>query len=135
VAEAPRKKPVFQIQTSKRIQCPECGSKRLYKDGFRYSADGKPIQRYLCRNCFYRFSDPRQRQILKIRSPLTFNRQVGGKEGLPKNLASKAVLALAEAKAKTGSGHAGATAIRKTDPADIKGKSGNSKIWATLTAR
>jgi len=81
----------------KMLKCPECSSTKLYKDGFRYLADGTHVQRYLCRDCGYRFSDPRQRQILKIRSPLTFNCQVGGKEGLPKNLASKAVYALAEA--------------------------------------
>jgi integrase len=115
-------KPAFTIQTHKRLKCPECGSKRLYKDGFRYLADGKPIQRYLCRECSYRFSDPRQRQILKIRSPLTFNCQVGGKAGLPKNLASKAVYALAEETEKTGSGHAGATPTSQNITAEIKGK-------------
>jgi len=36
--------------------CPQCGSKRLYKDGLRYLADGTPVQRYLCRNCGYRFT-------------------------------------------------------------------------------
>ena len=37
--------------------CPQCGSSRHFKDGFRYLAIGEPIQRYLCRNCGYRFSD------------------------------------------------------------------------------
>lgn len=37
--------------------CPECGSERLYKDGLRYRANGKPVQRWLCRNCGYRFSE------------------------------------------------------------------------------
>jgi integrase len=36
--------------------CPECGSDRFYKDGLRYTNEGQ-IQRYLCRNCGYRFSD------------------------------------------------------------------------------
>jgi len=38
------------------IRCPECGSKRLWKDGLRYLADGSAIQRFLCRTCGYRFS-------------------------------------------------------------------------------
>jgi len=40
------------------IRCPECGSERLWKDGLRYSkAEGaKPIQRWLCRSCGYRFT-------------------------------------------------------------------------------
>jgi len=37
--------------------CPECGSKLLYKDGIRYLADGSQTQRWLCRNCGYRFSE------------------------------------------------------------------------------
>jgi integrase/rubredoxin len=39
------------------IKCPECGSGKTYRDGFRY-VDGFPIQRYLCRDCGFRFSDP-----------------------------------------------------------------------------
>ncbi len=38
------------------VFCPECNSDRLYKDGFRYTNDGQ-IQRFLCRNCGYRFSN------------------------------------------------------------------------------
>jgi len=37
--------------------CPECGSKKTWKDGLRY-VQGTPVQRYLCRSCGYRFSDP-----------------------------------------------------------------------------
>jgi integrase len=37
--------------------CPECGSQKVWKAGFRY-IQGKPIQRYLCRECGFRFSDP-----------------------------------------------------------------------------
>jgi integrase len=37
--------------------CPECGSKLLYRDGFRYLADGSQTQRWLCRNCGYRFGE------------------------------------------------------------------------------
>jgi len=37
--------------------CPECGSSRLFKDGLRYLWDGSAVQRWLCRNCGYRFSE------------------------------------------------------------------------------
>jgi len=37
--------------------CPECQSSRVWKDGLRY-VQGNPIQRYLCRECGFRFSDP-----------------------------------------------------------------------------
>ncbi len=42
--------------TSAVLACPECNSNRFYKDGLRYANEGQ-IQRYLCRNCGYRFSE------------------------------------------------------------------------------
>jgi integrase len=38
--------------------CPQCGSKKLWRDGQRYSDFGFKIQRWLCRDCGLRFSDP-----------------------------------------------------------------------------
>lgn len=38
-------------------RCPRCSSTRLYRNGLRYLADGSSIQRYLCRECGYRFSE------------------------------------------------------------------------------
>ena len=39
------------------LHCPECGSKRFFKAGFRYLLDGNAVQRWLCRSCGYRFSE------------------------------------------------------------------------------
>ncbi|MEM5853682.1 MAG: tyrosine-type recombinase/integrase [Candidatus Aenigmatarchaeota archaeon] len=36
--------------------CPNCGSKKVWKDGIRYTNYGS-VQRYLCRECGYRFSE------------------------------------------------------------------------------
>ncbi|MCK4434488.1 tyrosine-type recombinase/integrase [Candidatus Bathyarchaeota archaeon] len=41
-------------------RCPQCGSKRLYRAGLRYLKDGSTVQRWLCRNCSYRFSEGSQ---------------------------------------------------------------------------
>ncbi|MEM3464443.1 MAG: hypothetical protein QXL91_06230, partial [Candidatus Bathyarchaeia archaeon] len=73
------------------LSCPQCGSTRLYKDGLRYLASGQAIQRWLCRNCGYRFSEKTlnnsnkfqrvqkvQRQILNSTDALTFNCQGSG---------------------------------------------------------
>src|SRR3972149_5924055 len=38
--------------------CPKCGSSKLGKDGLRSPMFGQPIQRWLCRDCGHRFSDP-----------------------------------------------------------------------------
>lgn len=44
------------------MQCPQCGSERLYRDGLRYLNSGETVQRWLCRNCGFRFSDSNHRK-------------------------------------------------------------------------
>jgi len=39
------------------IRCPQCGSEKTWRDGIRYNGF-EEIQRFICRNCGYRFSDP-----------------------------------------------------------------------------
>jgi len=46
------------VETHGSIRCPECGSSRLYKDGLRILKDGAAVQRWLCRDCGLRFTDP-----------------------------------------------------------------------------
>jgi len=50
-----RRDPQDDVQETS-LHCPECGSRRLFKDGFRHSPWGSSLQRWLCRNCGYRFS-------------------------------------------------------------------------------
>jgi len=121
----------------RRIRCPQCGSKRLYKDGLRYLKDGSTVQRWLCRNCGYRFSDPThkkdcnslnkfqhtqkiQRLNLKTDKDLTYNRQ-GSREA--KSRAStgqqRLVQTLVKVETRTEKWAAGAT---RTSQADVKGK-------------
>ena len=73
--------------------CPQCGSRKIWKDGLRRLSDGSVVQRWLCRNCGYRFSNP---NVTKSRN-LTFYKhnscRVGGWDSQPKNSA-KAVKAL-----------------------------------------
>jgi integrase/Zn ribbon nucleic-acid-binding protein len=47
----------FQESAGASPLCPECGSQKLLKDGLRYLWDGNAVQRWLCRNCGYRFSE------------------------------------------------------------------------------
>jgi len=39
--------------------CSQCGSAKTWKDGIR-DTDLGPVQRWICRNCGYRFSDPQR---------------------------------------------------------------------------
>ncbi|MBM4401254.1 MAG: hypothetical protein FJ045_04810, partial [Crenarchaeota archaeon] len=41
------------------LKCPECGGSKLYRDGMRYLSSGEAVQRWLCRDCGYRFSEKR----------------------------------------------------------------------------
>ena len=47
------------------LSCVQCGSKILYKDGLRYLSSGRSVQRWLCRNCGYRFSE----SIIQVNIP------------------------------------------------------------------
>lgn len=38
------------------VSCPQCASQRIWKDGLRYIKNGE-VQRWLCRNCGFRFSE------------------------------------------------------------------------------
>jgi integrase/predicted RNA-binding Zn-ribbon protein involved in translation (DUF1610 family) len=48
------------------LSCPECGSAKIYKDGLRYTVNGG-VQRFLCRGCGFRFSDPATTALKGVR--------------------------------------------------------------------
>jgi integrase/predicted RNA-binding Zn-ribbon protein involved in translation (DUF1610 family) len=60
--------------------CPQCGSKKLWRDGNRYSLFDDKIQRWLCRDCGFRFSErPLQnssKRSLNTSSALSSKRQI-----------------------------------------------------------
>jgi len=47
------------------LLCPQCGSKKLWRDGSRYNIFEDKIQRWLCKECGHRFSDPNDVQNAK----------------------------------------------------------------------
>jgi integrase len=55
----------MQSPDSLNVHCPKCGSEKLWRDGLRSPMFGNPIQRWLCRGCGYRFSDPDDLQKAK----------------------------------------------------------------------
>ena len=66
---------------NKTIQCPECSSSKAFRNGVAYSNFDVKIQRYICRSCGRRFSDPddlkRAKQIADSYLP-TLNLKVEG---------------------------------------------------------
>jgi len=68
--------------------CPKCGEKqRFYRDGLRYLKDGRAVQRWLCRNCGFRFSETKLNHRNKLERFETVHRQ---------NLKTPASLLIAE---------------------------------------
>ncbi len=53
-------KPEPQIDTTTTLQpsCPKCGSRKVWRDAKRFTKLGDEIQRWYCRECGRRFSDP-----------------------------------------------------------------------------
>jgi integrase/transposase-like protein len=51
--------------SSTSLLCPKCASKKLWRDGNTYSLLGDKIQRWLCRDCGLRFSDPKDLQTAR----------------------------------------------------------------------
>jgi len=92
------------MQAMAPLACPECGSTRLYRDGLRYLADGSQVQRWLCRNCGYRFSESSLNNC---------------QTNMQSDAHQKAVKLLVEAEKALEKREAGAT---ETSQADVKGK-------------
>ena len=66
------------------ISCPECQSKKVVKNGLRY-IHGRPVQRYLCKECGYRFSH-RHKALSKILNKQGFRQICVSKTKAMKNL-------------------------------------------------
>jgi integrase/predicted Zn-ribbon and HTH transcriptional regulator len=60
-------------EADKAVKCPECGSIRSYKNGTRATAEGLVLQRFLCRDCGYRFINPAS---LNVQEANSGNRQL-----------------------------------------------------------
>ncbi len=91
-----------ETQTSLSPSCPHCGGAKPWRDGTRKSVFGDTIQRWLCRNCGLRFSDPEDvkngwgslekitrniEELLKTQSDIAYSRQICVEE--TKNLATE----------------------------------------------
>jgi integrase/predicted RNA-binding Zn-ribbon protein involved in translation (DUF1610 family) len=91
--QPPKSRPESPEKSLKHLRCPECGSERLFRDGLRRLADGSAAQRWLCRECGFRFSERRMGKPggkdLKRGSALNLNRRVCAPEGGVENSASR----------------------------------------------
>jgi len=63
-------------EASSLIKCPECGSEEAFKDGTRVLSNGEAAQRYVCRVCGYRYTDP---SSLKVKDTNNKSNQISAK--------------------------------------------------------
>jgi len=61
--------PQPQLLNQSQLKCPQCGSANLYKDGLRYLSGGTGVQRWLCRNCGYRFTNHKNKARTGRKNP------------------------------------------------------------------
>ena len=72
--------------------CPECNSSRVWRDGLRYSGISV-VQRFLCRDCGFRFSDP------LYKGAIALEREVSKSlKRLPNIVSERQICAIGEAK-------------------------------------
>jgi transposase-like protein len=98
------------------IRCPECSSNRVWKDGLRQTSTGRQVQRYICRDCGFRFSlngsdgskhaQKIHTQFLKSMQAIPYYRQIcaaqpKGAKNLAAALSEKQAAGLNEAAIKT----------------------------------
>ena len=88
---------VHDDQPTLEVRCPECGLMKVWKDGCRHTVNGR-VQRYICRSCGFRFSDPSRRsfgiserpsdcrELIYSWKSWTGERRVGASESEAKNL-------------------------------------------------
>jgi len=107
--------------------CPKCGSKKVWRAGIRFQMFGGQIQRWLCRDCKLRFSDPNdvqkakeafehvetvERQSLKSQEDIVTTSQICVTE--TKNLAAEQQTI---------------GVLRRNDPATVNGKIVEYEFW------
>jgi len=64
------------------VKCPECGSERVWRNGFRRFPNGERVQTYICADCYRKFTDPSNslRQTMETKSLSSVNRYPTSRE-------------------------------------------------------
>ena len=89
-ASVKRSLPASSLDARSIPRCPGCGSQRVWRDGMRFPMFGDPIQRWICRECGYRFSQGGVSKSLNSACGLPLSRQIcvslNGENSETKNL-------------------------------------------------
>ena len=120
--------------------CPHCGSTKLWRDAKRFTVYGDEIQRWLCRDCDFRFSDPEDVKNSWSRREKEARTQLSNEIKMATDLVSSHQIGVTETKNLVAEQQI--EVLRRND-ADVKGKIIEHAFWmqkegyaeATITRR
>ncbi|MFA5572917.1 MAG: hypothetical protein WDA42_07395, partial [Candidatus Bathyarchaeia archaeon] len=99
---------------------PHCKSAKVWKDGTRHSFFGDKIQRWVCRKCGRRFSDPQD--VQKAKNPFEHGETVEGQSlKSPTNTLSSSQICVKETK-NLAAEQQTPKVLHRSENSDIKGK-------------
>jgi integrase len=108
--------------------CPRCKSKKLWKDGNTYTIFKEKIQRWLCRDCSYRFSDRNDLQKTKTAFQLLECVDTKSLKSKP-DIVVASQLCVMETKNLAAEQQKTIGVLRGNDPATVKGKIVQYEFW------
>jgi integrase len=108
--------------------CPQCGSKKLWRDAKRYTAYGDEIQRWKCRECGLRFSDPNDVKNSWSNQEKTTRQQLRNEIKMTSDLVSTRQICVTETKNLVAEQQT-TEVLRRNEPSTAIGKIVNYEFW------
>jgi transposase-like protein len=107
--------------------CPKCGSKKLWRDGNTYTIFDDKIQRWLCRDCAYRFSDRNDLENAKKALEIVETVETQSLKSKP-DIVEASQICVTETK-NLAAEQQTTQVLRRNDPATVKGKIVEYEFW------
>jgi integrase len=122
--------------------CPQCSSKKVWKDALRYSTFGDKIQRWLCRECGLRFSDPNDVKNSWSAQEKAARTSVSNEIKMSNDIVTSCQICVTETKNLVAE-HQAIEVLRRSQTTDAKGSIVEFSFWllkqgyskATITGR
>jgi integrase len=108
--------------------CPQCRSTKLWRDAKRYTAYGDKIQRWKCRDCGIRFSDPNDIKKSWSKQEKTARTQLRNEIKMTSDLVSTRQICVTETK-NLGAEQQSTEVLRRNEPSTAIGKIVDYEFW------
>ncbi len=101
--------------------CPKCNSTKIWRDAKRYTVFGDEIQRWLCRDCGLRFSDPADVKKSWSTQEKTARSELSNEIKMTDDLVSTRQICVTETK-NLGAEQQSTEVLRRNQTGEVKGK-------------